>query len=219
MSEDQETQAEPGEKFGYLRRRYEPNWNEAGKRLDKEGLKRGTKEFRKARKTAARMALEKEYEGEIDVLTGLQNRRGFDRRIKEEAERVKRRGFKTSIVFIDVNDLKAVNDTEGHGAGDRLLVKLSRILEEHCRATDAVARLGGDEFALILPETKISLVQGIWERISSSFDEEGIKVAAGAVELNPRDVDYSIKKADETMYEAKAESKRLGTSLLKVHYE
>ena len=88
-----------------------------------------------------------------DPLTGLWNRRYFDERLAEEISRARRKlEYTFSVILVDVNDLKVVNDAEGHGAGDDLLRWVSRFLQSTTRAHDLVCRLGGDEFGLILPD-------------------------------------------------------------------
>jgi two-component system cell cycle response regulator len=87
-----------------------------------------------------------------DQLTGALNRRGFEERLAAELARARRTNRPLAIAYLDVVGLKAVNDTYGHHAGDRLLQSTGRLLRENSREEDAVARIGGDEWAVILPE-------------------------------------------------------------------
>ncbi|WP_420404091.1 GGDEF domain-containing protein [Nisaea sp.] len=85
-----------------------------------------------------------------DELTGLLNRRGFADRLQSALASSKRQGISGTLLLIDLDKFKAVNDTHGHAAGDALLVTVARILQSRTRETDSVARLGGDEFAVIM---------------------------------------------------------------------
>jgi diguanylate cyclase (GGDEF)-like protein len=88
-----------------------------------------------------------------DPLTGLWNRRYFDERLAEELDRARRHpGRRLSIMIIDVNDFKRLNDSLGHAEGDRALCWVAAFLKGHLRAHDVCCRIGGDEFAVILPD-------------------------------------------------------------------
>jgi diguanylate cyclase (GGDEF)-like protein/PAS domain S-box-containing protein len=97
------------------------------------------------------------YEGHLrdmadhDALTGLLNRRSFDREIEAHVARVKRFGATGAVLMLDLDNFKYYNDTQGHNAGDRLIVKIAHGLRSRLRETDVIARLGGDEFAILLP--------------------------------------------------------------------
>lgn len=88
-----------------------------------------------------------------DDLTGLYNRRAIEQRLDAEISRATRHQLNTTVVLLDVDRFKQVNDTMGHAAGDRLLVRIGRILRRQARTLDVVGRLGGDEFLVILPMT------------------------------------------------------------------
>ena len=89
-----------------------------------------------------------------DPLTGLRNRRAFNERLREEIAMAARRpGSKLSVVVLDVDHFKEINDTRGHAAGDAALIWLARFLEAQIRVTDYCCRTGGDEFVMILPDT------------------------------------------------------------------
>ena len=94
-----------------------------------------------------------EYQTQVDSLTGLFNRRAFESKVHEEFERAKRYHNPFSLLILDIDNFKAINDTYGHHGGDTALVKISEILREKTRQSDSPSRYGGEEFVLILPET------------------------------------------------------------------
>ena len=94
-----------------------------------------------------------EYQTLVDSLTGLFNRRAFEKKIHEEFERSKRYHNSLSLLILDIDNFKMINDTYGHHGGDAALVKISETFREKTRQSDFAARYGGEEFVLILPET------------------------------------------------------------------
>jgi diguanylate cyclase (GGDEF)-like protein len=87
---------------------------------------------------------------DIDPLTDILNRRGFERELKRSLAYVKRYGASVALVYLDLDDFKPVNDRHGHSAGDAVLKAIAAALSRNVRASDVVARLGGDEFAVLL---------------------------------------------------------------------
>ena len=94
-----------------------------------------------------------EYQTQIDSLTGLFNRRAFDKKINEEFERTKRYHSPLSVLLLDIDNFKIINDTYGHHGGDAALVRISETFREKTRQSDFPSRYGGEEFVLVLPET------------------------------------------------------------------
>lgn len=94
-----------------------------------------------------------EYQTQVDSLTGLFNRRAFENKMNEEFERSKRYHNSLSVLILDIDDFKMINDTYGHHGGDAALVKISETLRERTRQSDFPSRYGGEEFVLVLPET------------------------------------------------------------------
>jgi two-component system cell cycle response regulator len=88
-----------------------------------------------------------------DALTGLLNRRAFDAVLAEEVDRARRLGHPLTLVILDLDHFKTINDTHGHAAGDAVLVAAAKVLEAEVRSIDRVARIGGEEFAVVLMET------------------------------------------------------------------
>ncbi len=106
-----------------------------------------------------------------DELTGLLNRRALEERLEAEISRSHRHQIKTSVVLIDVDRFKLVNDTLGHAAGDRYLVLLSQVLQHKVRTLDVVGRLGGDEFLAMLPMTSASEALVFINRLQAGLQE------------------------------------------------
>ena len=94
-----------------------------------------------------------EYQTQVDSLTGLLNRRAFEKKILEEFERSKRYHNPLSLLILDIDNFKTINDTYGHHGGDAALVKISETFREKTRQSDFPSRYGGEEFVLVLPET------------------------------------------------------------------
>jgi diguanylate cyclase (GGDEF)-like protein len=102
-----------------------------------------------------------------DALTNIPNRRHFLIALGNESRRVQRTGRPISVVMGDIDHFKAINDTFGHAAGDHVLARVARILENNKRGMDTVGRLGGEEFALLLPETDIQQAAEVADRLRS----------------------------------------------------
>lgn len=153
---------------------------------------------------------EREY-SRRDVLTGLANRRELMERMSAEQGRSKRSGKPYSLLFIDIDNFKAVNDLHGHKVGDEVLITLTDILKTSSRKVDVAARLGGDEFVVLLPETDDPSCNIVIERIETSakqvFEKQSwpISISIGKTTHigTTEDVDWVIEMADKNMYEAK----------------
>ncbi len=150
-----------------------------------------------------------------DQLTGLLNRREFDRIMAEEAERSRRFGHPLALVMVDIDHFKAVNDTHGHLAGDAVLREVAKTLTAQLRTVDRVARIGGEEFALVLVQTGRSAATEVAQRVvkavaaSPVIIESGVSlrltISAGLAVL-PEDVSWLellIGAADRSLYAAK----------------
>jgi diguanylate cyclase (GGDEF)-like protein len=150
-----------------------------------------------------------------DSLTGLYNHRTFYERLGEELQRATRYGAPLSIVLIDLDDFKTVNDTGGHQFGDSLLIRCAELLRYELRQTDIICRYGGDEFAVILPETTREDARALMSRLSREFGElgtaEGAPAAFGmsfGLSARPEDdgtVMRLVKVADERLLLSKRE--------------
>ena len=107
----------------------------------------------------------------VDSLTGLFVRRYFNARIEEEIERSKRYGSPFSVVMMDVDDFKRLNDTYGHLVGDRVLREIANVVKAQMRGVDTASRYGGEEIAVILPRTEMVGAYNLAERIREGIDE------------------------------------------------
>jgi diguanylate cyclase (GGDEF)-like protein len=157
-------------------------------------------------------ALRREQRAAVtDSLTGLLNRRGLEDRLDEELARCRRNGHELSVVMIDCDGLKAVNDTGGHALGDAVLQRVADCLREHKRMADVAARLGGDEFVVLLPETRTGDALGVAERFrrelaATPFADGRTITAALGIASFPADGDTAaalLRVADRTLYTAK----------------
>ncbi len=159
-------------------------------------------------------------DGLTDPLTGLYNRRFFERRMSEEMERwSRRRGSALAAMLVDVDYFKQINDRHGHQAGDRVLQGLARLLGRVLRGSDVLARYGGEEFVLLLPETTLEQGAYIAERLRALVEatavlavEEGglsVTVSVGLAALDSGSEwqgDPSVwllQSADTALYQAK----------------
>lgn len=148
-----------------------------------------------------------------DGLTNLANRKQLDTVLAEELPRAQRQGRLLSLLMIDIDHFKSINDTYGHLTGDSVLRGLASMLSKRLRSTDKLARYGGEEFCLVLPETSLSSAVRIAEELrdvvaQQAFAAEGqeirVTVSIGVAAATPvMTVEQLYKAADEMLYKAK----------------
>lgn len=159
-----------------------------------------------------RLLAELEALSRTDALTGLSNRRSFDETLSREVPRAERYGVPLSLVIVDLDHFKKVNDEHGHGTGDEVLRHFGRVVRAVIRESDAAFRYGGEEFALLLthtdPESACVGARRLVERLAATPVEIGkgrslrVTCSAGVagLEAGPEDM---ISRADAALYEAK----------------
>jgi diguanylate cyclase (GGDEF)-like protein len=156
-----------------------------------------------------------------DSLTGLANERAFEEVVRQETARIDRKPAAMSIVYLDVDRFKELNDTRGHSAGNACLRLIGQTLRASLRAVDTAARVGGDEFALLLPDTGAEECRLVVERLRERLRREGaaagftnsFSVGAVTFEGMPPPYDQLVAVADRAMYRVK------GGTRDAVHYE
>ncbi len=157
-----------------------------------------------------------------DELTGVHNRRGTLAALSAELDRARRSGRPVSLLLIDVDSFKMINDTHGHHAGDNVLIDLAARMRALLRSTDIVGRFGGDEFVVVLPEVDEALVGVLAMRVTQAAGEvqvgqhgKRINVSIGIATWDPKTgtdtADELIARADSGMYEKKRRKRRTTT--------
>lgn len=161
---------------------------------------------------------------DVDCMVPIPNRRAFMRRLNWAIAMLNRYGHPVSVLFFDVNELKQINDTLGHAAGDAAIAHVARAMTATVRESDFVGRLGGDEFGIIMYYANQENAEKRAEHIRNRLIENRlnwngkpltITAAAGAYAIRPGDsADDALAAADRRMYEDKARMKQAsGTSL------
>lgn len=160
-----------------------------------------------------------EVAARTDPLTGLLNRRALYERAKQEGDRAKRKKSPLSLIAMDVDHFKMINDQYGHEVGDQALIMLARWCGEALRSTDLLARTGGEEFILLLPDTDLTHAMLIAERmrlaiqnnrvlVESSNTRFGYTVSQGVAMVGEQEsVQDAMIRADRALYQAKAEGR------------
>lgn len=140
-------------------------------------------------------------ESRTDALTTLANRRAWDEFLNFEEDRCRRYGHPAAVFSIDLDGLKAINDSAGHAAGDEFIVRAANALRQACRESDFAARLGGDEFGIIGIECDRDSAEVLCARIKSSLAASGAQASVGmAMRVHGAGLAAAWEKADEHMY-------------------
>ncbi len=155
-----------------------------------------------------------------DPLTGLLNRRVMEKVLEREVERALRYNTPLSVVFLDLDDFKKINDSYGHDAGDQLLLTAATYLSTLCRKSDIVARYAGDEFVIILPSTELAHAKKLVDRLRTHFRENPVGLNGQTVPLSAsfgvaslqepevRDHKSVLRLADQRLLAAKRERRQ-----------
>lgn len=164
--------------------------------------------LKEANETISRLAA-------TDELTGLSNRRSFNERFSAAISSARRHSYPISLIMIDLDHFKNINDTLGHCQGDQVLQNFSDLLREMIRSEDLAARWGGEEFIVILPHTSSDAAAALAERIRNAFEQYSagdppmvLSASFGVTELQgEEDVDAVLRRADDALYRAKHEGR------------
>lgn len=151
---------------------------------------------------------------ETDALTSLPNRRALQRRLTDDLRRATRYASAVSLLLIDVDGLKRINDSEGHAAGDHVIRHVADAITDTLRNADLGARWGGDEFAIVMPNTSASAARRLAERLTtriaqrSSADPHPVTISIGLATFDPATsaaatAEQLARDADEALYAAK----------------
>lgn len=169
----------------------------------------------------------------LDALTGFNNRRQLEERIKQEVSSAKRQKRNLCAIMTDVDFFKSANDTYGHAVGDLVLKTIARVIKMQLRDYDIAGRYGGEEFSIILPYTKLSEAQMVAERLRKAVEKTkidiskvnsdvtekniGVTISLGVAEYSPDDDENTLlQKADKALYKAKENGRNRVESYEKV---
>lgn len=162
----------------------------------------------------AQQAARYAHDAHTDALTGLPNRRALGERLRRELERVNRYERTFSVVLLDIDHFKNVNDLYGHQLGDRVLKVVGELLGVHLRNVDTAGRWGGEEFLLLLPELPLGPAHEVTERFRQCLEThtfphgEPLTASFGVAEVKPGEsLESLLARADQALYEAKAQGR------------
>ena len=146
----------------------------------------------------------------IDNLTGAFNRQHFDSEANREIDRVQRYRHRASVILIDIDHFKIVNDTYGHDAGDQVLIELVQAIQDNIRTSDVLARWGGEEFVILTPYLSCAEAGQFAEKLRALIDgcllnDKHVTISLGVAECHETDTVKSwVMRADKALYQAKA---------------
>lgn len=150
-----------------------------------------------------------------DPLTQVYNRRYLEKRLEEALANFIRYGIPASLILVDLDDFKQINDTSGHSVGDLVLKEFAQMLQRHTRRGDLVFRYGGDEFCILLPNTPLNGAHRLAQRIISALNEgdtflpKKIQASMGVAEVSSQGRSFKdwLERADAALYKAKRSGK------------
>ena len=144
-----------------------------------------------------------------DALTGVYNRRSFDSFFDRELEKTRRKSTVMSLLMVDIDDFKEINDRHGHEAGDRALIRVAETLKNNTRKVDYVCRYGGDEFVVLMPDTTRQAAERIRDRIVDRIEADNttvdvqVSLSLGLQDSAETDLTELLASADRAMYRSK----------------
>ncbi|MDP9794883.1 diguanylate cyclase (GGDEF)-like protein [Catenuloplanes nepalensis] len=163
----------------------------------------------RAQDRATHAMLREHLSAETDALTGLPNRRAWHRLLDEARSRYERLADPTAVAMLDLDNLKAINDGQGHAAGDAYIAAAATAVRAALRDTDIVARLGGDEFGLLLPRCTTTDADLIIARVYAALDAAGVSASIGWAPVTMQaGFDTALAQADAAMYATKHQRQR-----------
>jgi len=159
-----------------------------------------------------------QHQVRTDYMTDLANRRHFMEVLAQELNRRHRFGASLSIIMIDIDHFKRINDVHGHCVGDQVICGLSDLLKKQCRIYDVVGRMGGEEFAILCPNTNLAGGEVICERLINAIRQQRVQTEAGNIEFTAsfglyettrlgEEVETIIRNVDGLLYQAKREGR------------
>jgi diguanylate cyclase (GGDEF)-like protein/PAS domain S-box-containing protein len=189
-----------GDEF-YIYTHIMPEYDDAGKRIGYIAIRSNITDVKALEKMVTQ-----------DALTGVLNRREFDRRMAWQIEEAMRYGMALSLIYMDIDHFKQINDRYGHLVGDEVLKNFAQLISKRLRGSDSFARIGGEEFAIILPHTERSHAAEVAEALrkdieNSMFNDVGrVTASFGVVQLdNTFDTSSTLlRKADKALYDSKS---------------
>jgi diguanylate cyclase (GGDEF)-like protein len=150
----------------------------------------------------------------IDPLTGLRNRRAIDQYLHDALSAARRHDQALSVLVMDIDHFKAINDTLGHHSGDAVLEHTARVLEKALRTEDAIGRWGGEEFLVVLPSTDEEGALRVTERLRRALAQDQpeearshgltVRITIGVAEWRQDEMDELVRRADSALYLGKA---------------
>lgn len=183
---------------------------------DKETIRR----LRSALSRALKLIQQLQASAETDFLLGILNRRGFERELTRAIAYIKRYNTSAALIILDVDRLKPINDSFGHGAGDEVLKAIANVLNAQVRASDIVGRLGGDEFAVLLwnlsetdARAKAAALEQAIDRLAFLFGKSTVTAGASAgvaMLATHAETGKALEAADSAMYVRKAQRRHEG---------
>ncbi len=151
--------------------------------------------------------LRREMESDYDVLTGLLNKRGYEKQVRKAVAKAHAENTSAAVAVVDLDRLKRTNDTLGHDVGDLLIQAAAEVLRKASREDDVVARMGGDEYRVFLTNTTSELASAWEQRVRGELETRGISASIGVYEVDLGNIGQSSKTADELMYTEKRRKK------------